>query len=113
VTIAFQPYNYRVAEDRTRWWLYVESVGRGAQQNEIAARADLDNSLLTRWKKGQAPAPQHVLKFARAYGRNVLEAFVAAEYITDDDAALREVTVGLDSYTDQELSDELLRRLRR
>lgn len=102
-------YNRRVPE--TRWYQYVQAVSGNAQAIEIAKRVDIDNSAITRWKQGQQPTIGFVIAFARAYRRNVLEAFVAAEFITDDEANLREVNVGPESLTNDQLVEEVRRRL--
>jgi len=96
----------------TRWWLYVQDVTHHAQGIDIAARAGIDNSHVTRWKKGQNPGGHFVVKFARAYERNVLEALVAAEYITEEEAALHEVRIGLDEFNTLQLIDEVRERVK-
>lgn len=103
-------YNRRVPD--TRWWQYVEAISGEEPPSQIAQRMGVDASHLTRWKNGQIPTPPFVKKFADAYNRNALEAFVAAEYITDEDAALREVKIGADELTNEQLLDEIRRRLR-
>lgn len=94
----------------TRWWRYVEAVAEGASGVEIARKVQFDQSAVSRWKKGERPGWEFVLKFARAYNRNVLEALVEAEFITEDEAKLREVKVGVRDLTDVALAEELLRR---
>lgn len=94
------------------WWSYVEEVTRDAQQVAVAIHADIDKSHITRWKQGHEPGVHFVVKFARAYGRNPLEAMVAAGFITADEAQLREVRVGAEDLTDDQLIDEIRARMR-
>lgn len=95
------------------WWEYVRSVAGPVKQQEIAARADIDQSHFSRWKAGHAPTVGMVAKFARAYGVNVLEALVAAGMITEAEADLREVRVAdLSTLSDDEFIAELRRRFR-
>lgn len=56
---------------------------------------------------------ENVAAFARGYGRPVLEAFVAAGFLTDQEAKQRpEAAPSLRVLSDQELVDEVLRRMR-
>ena len=93
----------------TRWWQYVSQVIGGSTYSEAAEKAGFDKSAFTRWKKGARADPDFVVKIARAYGVNVLEALVEAEFITEEEAALTTVAPPLDlSQVDaQELLDEL------
>lgn len=98
--------------DTTRWWAYVERVTEGAGGVEIARKAQFDPSAISRWKRGENPRWDFVLKFARAYGRNVLEALVEADFITEEEAQLHEIKVGVDDLTTVELLEEALKRVR-
>lgn len=51
-----------------------------------------------------------VVKFARAYDRNVLEALAAAEFISDEEARLTEVKIGVSDLSTVQLAQELLDR---
>lgn len=97
----------------TRWWLYVNDVAGDVQFKDIADRVGIDKSNVTRWSKGSRPAVEFVLKFARAYGQPVVAALAEAEYITDSEANMREVKVGVGDLTELELARELLARLER
>ena len=99
----------------TRWWEYVTKVIGKDTYSAAANRAGFDKSAFTRWKNGARADPDFVVKFARNYNRNVLEALVAAGFLTDEEADLREVNTGgttLKEATDAELTEELLLRLR-
>ena len=98
--------------NKTSWWDYVESVTSGATGREIADTADFDPSSVSRWKRGDPPRWDFVIKFARAYNRNVLEALAHADMITEEEANLREVKVGVEDLTTEELLSEALRRVK-
>lgn len=53
---------------------------------DAAKKAGFNQSAFTRWKGGAKADPEFVVKFARAFGLNVLEALVAAEVITQEEA---------------------------
>lgn len=81
---------------------------------DAAHKAGFNQSAFTRWKKGAKADPEFVVKFARGFGLNVLEALVEAEFITEKEAQLREVNVGgllLSEATEDDLADEVLRRM--
>lgn len=70
------------------WRLYVKSLTQGQTQSEIATQSDLAQTTVSRWLSGSY-APTEAAKvaaFARGYGRNVLEAFVAAGMLTEREA---------------------------
>jgi hypothetical protein len=99
----------------TKWWQYVTKTIRKDTYSSAAKRVGVDKSAFTRWKNGARPDPNLVVKFARNYNRNVLEALVAAGFLTEEEADLREVDTGgttLKEATDAELTEELLLRLR-
>lgn len=97
------------------WWDYVQQVAKGAKQAEIAERAGVNQVTVSRWKKGAESArPENVAAFARAYGRPVLEAFVAAGFLTAEEADVRpEARLHAADLDDTALIDEIARRLRR
>ena len=57
---------------------------------DAAAQAGFNQSAFTRWKGGAKADPEFVVKFARAFNVNVLEALVEAEFITEDEAGFTE-----------------------
>ncbi|KJF21921.1 MULTISPECIES: hypothetical protein [unclassified Rhodococcus (in: high G+C Gram-positive bacteria)] len=99
----------------TRWWKYVKNVMGDDTAREAATRAGFDKSAFTRWKNGANADPEFVLKFARAYNENVLHALVEAEFLTEEEAGLREVQINrsdfLRTLTIAELTDELHRKV--
>ncbi|WKD60883.1 Helix-turn-helix protein [Corynebacterium ciconiae DSM 44920] len=87
----------------------------GQTQLEAAKFIGISKSNITRWKNGARADPDFVVKVARAYGANVLEALVEAEFITEKEAQLREVapTLDLEDISADALLDELQRRVDR
>lgn len=97
----------------TRWWDYITEIIGDSTYSQAATKAGFDKSAFTRWKKGARADPDFVVKIARAYDANVLEALVAAEFITEAEAKLREVKVGgiaLSDASNRQLLDEINRR---
>lgn len=98
----------------TKWWSYLlELAGPNVKLGDIAARIGIDQSHLTRWKAGYAPGVPFVVKTAEAYGRPAVEALVAAEVITEEQAELRTVRVtDVSEISTDELLEELRRRVK-
>lgn len=71
---------------QTRWWKYVTKLIGDSSYSAAADIAGFDKSAFTRWKKGAKADPEFVIKLARAYNANVLEALVEAEFITEEEA---------------------------
>lgn len=70
----------------TDWWTYLSDL-MGEDTPTVAARkAGISASNFTRWKQGARADPDFVVKIARAYEASVLEALVAADFITEEEA---------------------------
>lgn len=95
------------------WAEYARRISGGAQQKDIALAAGVEQGTVSRWmKQGIPPRPENVVTFAKAYKRPVLEAFVAAGFISADDAKVRPTaSPSLDSLSSEDLIQELSRRL--
>jgi transcriptional regulator with XRE-family HTH domain len=96
---------------QTRWYEYVRTVTEGMMAKEVAEKAGFDQSAMTRWKNGMNADPKFVVQFARAFHQNVLLALAEAELITDEEADLHEVKVGLEDISTQRLLEELANRI--
>ena len=103
-----------VGMKNTRWWQYVNRLLGDDSYSAAADKAGFDKSAFTRWKKGAAADPAFVVKLARAYNKNVLEALVEAEFLTEDEAHLTEVAPDFDIETisTPDLAAELDRRVK-
>jgi len=91
------------------WWKYVQRVAGTSAPSEISRRTGIGQSSIGRWDSA-SPKPESVASFARAYGRPVLEAFIAAGYMAEDDAKVTQVA-DASKLTNDELLAELRRRL--
>ena len=95
------------------WSNYVESVTADGP-TAIAKRIDVTAPSVSRWwGTTQRPRPEQAAAFARAYGRPVLEAFVAAGFLTPREAAERpSAPPSLAALDDDALLVEVRRRMR-
>lgn len=105
---------YAVGMSKTRWWRYIEPVIGNMTMRDAAQKAGFNQSAFTRWKNGAKADPEFVVKFARAFDLNVLQALVEAELISQDEVDLREVRIGGTKLTEasaQQLAEEFLHRM--
>jgi transcriptional regulator with XRE-family HTH domain len=95
------------------WWDYVERTAGTDVLVEIVQRTGIQSPTLSRWRSGkQGVDATSAAKFARAYGRPVLEAFVEAEFLTAEEAKQRPTAApSLDSLTDEQLVTLIAKRL--
>lgn len=89
---------------------YLHDISGGATNVELGRIAGVSHTSVGRWSRS-APSPEHVTTLARHYARPVVEAMVAAGYLTAEDAHAREVRVPLSEYPHHQLLRELERRL--
>jgi transcriptional regulator with XRE-family HTH domain len=75
--------------NETSWSRYVKRTSRNASGSEIEAVTGIGQSTVSRWLvSATLPSPAHAAKFAHSYGGNVLEAFVAAGFLTEEEAGI-------------------------
>lgn len=72
--------------EETNWWQYLSELMGNDTPTVAARKAGISASNFTRWKRGARADPDFVVKIARAYDGNVLEALVAADFITPEEA---------------------------
>lgn len=96
------------------WWSYVQKHAGDDTQAVIAQRSGVTAPTVSRWSTGkQGVDPKAAAAFARAYGRPVLEAFVAAEFLTAKEAKARPAQApDLTQLTNQQLLDLVASRMR-
>lgn len=93
------------------WWKYVSEVSGGASAAEVAKRIGISGPSVSRWRES-APKPENVSAFARSYKRPVLEAFVAAGFLTKKEAGERPAgKPSLDQLSNEELLQEIRTRM--
>lgn len=94
------------------WWEYVQRHAEGAANAHIAAAVGITPSSVGRWSKGSIPDPAQVTAFARAYNRPVLEAFIAAGFLTPEEAGEKpSAPPSLATLDDDDLIAEVRRRM--
>lgn len=100
---------------RMTWREYVRQVVGGDRQVEISQRTGIDQGTISRWMRqenGETVSSRAVRLFALGYGRPVLEAFVVAGFLTEEEAGVKVPTeVGWESVTNEALAAEVHRRL--
>lgn len=84
------------------------------QQQEAARKAGFNPSTISRWlKTGKPGEAGNVAAFARAYGRPVLEAFVAAGFLKPEEAKARpRLAPDFSQLTNDELLELVRARMR-
>ncbi|WP_159600269.1 hypothetical protein [Agromyces humi] len=89
------------------WAEYVYTALGVDAADAVAAVHGLDRELVADWLRGAAPRAEDVVLFARAFGLDVVDALVAAEVITAQEARPR---LALSEYSELDLTLELHRR---
>lgn len=73
----------------TPWARYVRRISGGVGGSEIEKKTGIHQSNISRWlNDGTTPQPAQAAKFAQSYDANVLEAFVAAGFLTEEEAGM-------------------------
>lgn len=92
----------------------MQDLSAHATQKEIAAVTGIEQTSISQWKRGLGtPKWQSVVAIARAYHRSPVEAFIAAGYITEDEAAqVVKLPTPASELSTEELLAELGRRTR-
>jgi hypothetical protein len=72
------------------WWTYVTHASGTDSPKAMSLATGIDAPSFSKMKtQGHIPKPETVARFARAYGRPVLEAFVAAGFLEPEEAKVR------------------------
>lgn len=92
---------------------YLDEISGGETQAGIAAAAGVQQSSVSRWRRGSAPSPDAVAKLATHYGRPFPEMLTRAGLITEESAQALRIATGtnLSAYRNAALLRELERRL--
>lgn len=69
----------------TAWWAYVMEVSGNASHTSIASKVGLSQPSVSQWRTSR-PRPTTIRAFAAAYNRPVVEAFIGAGLLTEDEA---------------------------
>lgn len=96
------------------WSEYVRATIGSDQQVEAARKTSVNQTTISRWLNGgQAGAVDNVAAFARGYRRPVLEAFLAAGFLSPEEAGATVTITRLEHPDDETLIALLAERLRR
>jgi hypothetical protein len=90
--------------------LFLELTGARSGR-EMARAIGIDATTLNRRLRSEPPV-QTVVAICRAYRLNVVQVFVRVGYITASEAAEGAVASALQSASDEQLAEEMLRRVR-
>lgn len=95
------------------WSTYVRALTRDEPQDRVGRKAGVNGSTVHRWRNGSRPGrPAEVAALAVAYGGNVLEAFVAAGYLTPEQAGVPpKAAPDWTAVSDEELLAEVAARM--
>lgn len=99
--------------ETSKWWAFVQNTIAKDLPQTAANKAGFDKSNFSRWKRGARPDVDFVVKLCRAYQVNVLAGLASAGFITEEEAELREVVIGMDDALAAAELDQLLDEIRR
>lgn len=96
----------------TRWWAYLDGLrGEDTSDRQLARFIDVTPATVSRWKAGTNPGPAEVVRAARAFGANVVEALVAGGVLgSDETEEYRRGQISLADVPMAALLDELRQR---
>lgn len=108
--------NERTLTQGLTWRDYVRQVIGDDRQVDVARKTGVDQTTISRWlnpdpDKTRRISERSVADFARGYGRPVLEAFVVAELLTEEEASVTVLEANLGSVPTASLAYEFVRRL--
>lgn len=95
------------------WPKYVRDLTGDESQDSVGRKVGLNGSTINRWRNGSRPGnPAEVAALAVAYDGNVLEAFVAAGYLTAEQAGVPpRARPDWSAVTNKELLEQVAARL--
>jgi transcriptional regulator with XRE-family HTH domain len=96
------------------WSEYVQRHARGLTQKQVADVTGLAQTAISRWLREDTTVPQaeYVVRFARGFNQNPVEALIVAGYITAEEAGtVIGVRTPISEFTESEMLDELRRRV--
>lgn len=98
------------------WSDYVRRVVGTDRQTEVARKTGIDQTTISRWLRPSEGgstriSSQNVARFARGYGIPVLDAFVAAGFLTAEEAGIKGKPIDIALVDSADLIAELQRRI--
>lgn len=96
----------------TPWWTYLNGLrDPDMSDRQVAMFVEVTPATVSRWKGGQKPGAAEVVRTARAYGANVVDALVAGGILGENEAeAYRGGQISLADVPLAALLDELRQR---
>lgn len=91
------------------WEAWVTKVTGGATARQVAERIGKSHTTALRWMHN-GTSPEQVIAFAIAYNADIIQALVAAGWISESDLENLNLASALRSLTEVELAGELYRR---
>ena len=89
---------------------YRSTVGDDSE-NAVATKAQIHQRTLNGQRRKGSLSAETVVAVAKAYGRDVLDALVVCGLITEEDIRRHGIRESLASATDEEIANEVYRRL--
>lgn len=80
-------------------------------EREVARKVGLVQATLSRQLRSDSLVPENAVAIARAYGKSPVDALVAMGLITEREVKAAAGSVGLRDVHDEQLVDEILRRI--
>lgn len=90
---------------------WVKATTNGAADLKVSSRAKIAHSTYVRQLQDSALSVENVVKIARAFGASVPDALIAHGIVTKDELSGVALAGTLSDATDQQLLDEMARRL--
>lgn len=98
-----------INEIRMKWAR--ETIGDDSI-NLAAEKTGIAHTSLSRYLSNGRLASDTVIAIARAYGLNAITALVDTKYLTEEDTRVYQVQINLDLAEDEELVDQILKRIK-
>lgn len=97
-----------------QWWGYIQRHldERSWTPSDLSRAANINRSIIGRWREGAKPEVTTARALATALGRPVLEVLVASGLLTPDEAGVTVTTLTVGEISDEQLVTEIAQRLR-
>lgn len=91
---------------------WMQRTTGGDSLRAIAKHIDVSPSTISRYvERNNTLSPEHVIKISRAYGASVVDALVDTGHLMEHEADLAGVSTALGHATNEQILDEMMRRV--